>query len=66
LTSFGQRRNAGVAGIDRLVQMIENQEADLVAVGRALLADPAWAAKIRDGRSSELTGFTVESLQVLT
>jgi 2,4-dienoyl-CoA reductase-like NADH-dependent reductase (Old Yellow Enzyme family) len=66
LTSFGQRQNAGVAGIDRLVQMIENQEADLVAVGRALLADPAWAAKIRDGRSSELTGFNVESLQVLT
>jgi 2,4-dienoyl-CoA reductase-like NADH-dependent reductase (Old Yellow Enzyme family) len=66
LTTFGERKNSGIAGIDRLVQMIENKEADLVAVGRALLADPAWAAKIRDGRSGELQGFTVDLLKVLT
>lgn len=66
LTSFGERKNAGTAGIERLVQMIENKEADLAAVGRALLTDPAWVAKVRDGRYNELRGFNVESLKVLT
>jgi 2,4-dienoyl-CoA reductase-like NADH-dependent reductase (Old Yellow Enzyme family) len=66
VTTFSERRNSGAAGIDRLIQMIENKEVDLVAVGRALLGDPAWAAKIRNGRSKELAGFTVEALKVLT
>ena len=46
--------------------MIEAGEVDLVAVGRALLADPVWAAKIRDGRAEELVPFNVEALKVLT
>jgi 2,4-dienoyl-CoA reductase-like NADH-dependent reductase (Old Yellow Enzyme family) len=66
ITTFRERKNSGTAAIDRLVQMIEDQEVDLVAVGRALLGDPAWAAKVRDGRSKELLGFTVEALKVLT
>jgi 2,4-dienoyl-CoA reductase-like NADH-dependent reductase (Old Yellow Enzyme family) len=37
---------------------------DLVAVGRALLSDPAWAAKIRDGR--ELSPFDAATFKVLT
>lgn len=66
ITTFSERKNSGAIGIDRLVQMIEDKEVDLVAVGRALLGDPAWAAKIRDGRSKDLLGFTVEALKVLT
>ncbi len=66
VTTFSDRKDSGAAGIDRLVQMIEDREVDLVAVGRALLGDPAWAAKVRDGRSNELLGFTVEALKVLT
>jgi 2,4-dienoyl-CoA reductase-like NADH-dependent reductase (Old Yellow Enzyme family) len=49
----------------RLIAMLENGEVDLVAVARALLADPAWAAKIRDGRTDELVGFTPESRNTL-
>ncbi|MCX8995710.1 NADH:flavin oxidoreductase [Rhizobiaceae bacterium BDR2-2] len=30
---------------------------DLVGVGRALLADPFWAARVRDGRFSELKDY---------
>jgi 2,4-dienoyl-CoA reductase-like NADH-dependent reductase (Old Yellow Enzyme family) len=30
---------------------------DLVAVGRALLADPAWVEKVRQGRLDELRPF---------
>jgi 2,4-dienoyl-CoA reductase-like NADH-dependent reductase (Old Yellow Enzyme family) len=36
-----------------------------VAVGRALLADSAWALKIREGRASEVRTFTRELLQTL-
>ena len=40
--------------------MIERGEVDLVAVGRALLVDPTWAEKVREGRFSELQAFTPE------
>lgn len=63
-TTFRERKNAGVVNIDRLVEMIAAGEADLVAVGRALLQDPEWVAKIRAGRMP--TPFDVASLKVLT
>ena len=47
-------------------ELLEREEVDLVAVGRALLADPAWAAKIRDGRAAELLPFTPDAMKVLT
>jgi len=52
-------------GIDDLLARLDAGEFDLVAVGRALLADPAWAAKIRDGRAAEITTFTRDLLQTL-
>ena len=51
--------------IDNLLESLERKEFDLVAVGRALLADPAWAQKIKDGRTQELRGFSKEDLVVL-
>ena len=65
-TTFRERKNAGIVGIDRMIEMLEAGEVDLVAVGRALLNDPAWAAKIRDGRMDELSAFNIETLKVLT
>jgi 2,4-dienoyl-CoA reductase-like NADH-dependent reductase (Old Yellow Enzyme family) len=65
MTSFREGKNAGVTGLDRIAEMIARDEVDLVAVGRALLADAAWAAKIRDGRTSELQAFNPESMKVL-
>lgn len=65
-TTFRERKNAGIARIDRLIEMLDAGEVDLVAVGRALLSDPAWAAKIRDGRVDELSAFNIETLKVLT
>ena len=48
---------AGFAGeaseptpIDGLVKRLEADEFDLVAVGRALIVDPDWAVKVREGR----------------
>ncbi|MCY8233084.1 NADH:flavin oxidoreductase [Priestia endophytica] len=53
------------ASIDELVQRLEDEEFDLVAIGRALLNDPAWVTKIRDGKTEELTAFTKEDLKTL-
>lgn len=54
------------AGIDALIRRLENKEFDLVAVGRALLSDPAWANKVRDGRENEIVDFNAEHMKVLT
>lgn len=51
--------------LDDLIKRLDRGEFDLVAVGRALLSDPNWAQKIRDGRDSELKGFSKEDLTVL-
>jgi len=51
--------------VDRLLEMLERGDFDLVAVGRALLADPRWARKVREGRFSELNPFTPDVLKTL-
>jgi 2,4-dienoyl-CoA reductase-like NADH-dependent reductase (Old Yellow Enzyme family) len=56
---------AGIASIDQLIEMMERDEVDLVAVGRALLIDPAWAAKVRDGRMDQLLPYRGDALKVL-
>jgi len=53
------------AHMDRLVEMLARGDFDLVAVGRALLADAAWAKKLREERFAELTQFTPEALKTL-
>ncbi|MNP72426.1 hypothetical protein D3C76_1689820 [compost metagenome] len=52
-------------GMSELMKRFDQQEFDLVAVGRALLGDPAWAAKVREGRLSEIQAFTPEALATL-
>ena len=51
--------------ITQLEQGISNNSFDLVAVGRALLADPQWANKVKTGRLNELTHFDVSALDNL-
>ncbi|MEU6646881.1 NADH:flavin oxidoreductase [Saccharomonospora sp. NPDC046836] len=64
-SSFAPGARAGVTSVERLVDRLQRDEFDLVAVGRALLADPEWAQKILDGRGSELTPFTHDAVQTL-
>jgi 2,4-dienoyl-CoA reductase-like NADH-dependent reductase (Old Yellow Enzyme family) len=52
-------------GIEDLLARLEAGEFDLVAVGRALIADPGWAVKVRQGRAGEITTFTRDLLQTL-
>ncbi|MCW3473496.1 NADH:flavin oxidoreductase [Limobrevibacterium gyesilva] len=51
--------------LDDLVRRFERGDFDLVAVGRALLSDPQWVTKIRDGRSEQLHDFTRAALATL-
>ncbi|MCJ8012891.1 NADH:flavin oxidoreductase [Paenibacillus sp. KQZ6P-2] len=62
---FTEGKGAGKKDIDELLDRLEQNEFDLVAVGRALLADPAWATKIREGRFEDLKPFTPEVLKTL-
>ena len=57
--------SSDATSLDELVRRLDRGDFDLVGVGRALLSDPEWVAKVRDGRTSEFEGFTKEALSVL-
>ncbi|OIJ84888.1 NADH:flavin oxidoreductase [Streptomyces colonosanans] len=57
---------AAVKGIDNLLDRMESEEFDMVAVGRALLQDPQWAAKVLQGRFDELKPYDAAALQTLS
>lgn len=60
-----QGQTAHSAGLDALLERLDKGEFDLVAVGRALLSDPAWADKVRTGRENEIVTFSPEHLAAL-
>lgn len=49
-----------------LVRRLDRGEFDMVAVGRALLANSDWTEKVREGRYSDLRDYKAEHRQVLT
>jgi 2,4-dienoyl-CoA reductase-like NADH-dependent reductase (Old Yellow Enzyme family) len=51
--------------IDGLLDRMSHGEFDLVAVGRALLADPEWIVKIREGRTDALKPYDPSLKKVL-
>ena len=55
-------REAEPANLDALVQRLDADEFDLVAVGRAMIANPDWANKVRDGDMDALRPFEKEQL----
>ncbi len=52
-------------GVERLIAMLERGDFDLVAVGRALIADPDWIARMRAGGHGALTPYSVGMLAEL-
>jgi len=64
ITAFRQA-TAEVSGIERLIEMMERGDFDLIAVGRALIVNPDWANKVRAGKLSELTPYDPKSLETL-
>ncbi|MFI6491366.1 NADH:flavin oxidoreductase [Streptomyces sp. NPDC050564] len=61
-----QGEGSSVRGIDDLLDRLERDEFDLVAVGRALLQDPEWAAKVLDGRFADLAAYDAAALKTLS
>ncbi|MGW2691067.1 NADH:flavin oxidoreductase [Streptomyces sp. NPDC001296] len=60
-----QGDGAPVKAIDNLLDRLEAEEFDMVAVGRALLQDPEWAAKVLAGRFDELESYDAAAVQTL-
>jgi len=52
--------------LEELLRRFDRGDFDLVAVGRALLADAEWTRKIREGHLAELIGFNKEALATLS
>ncbi|MHC2109188.1 NADH:flavin oxidoreductase [Methylobacterium sp. CM6246] len=52
--------------LDELIRRLTRGDFDLVAVGRAMLSDPHWVSKIREGRHEQLKDFTREALATLS
>lgn len=63
-TAFSGEKS-GTSGLDPLVERMERGEFDLIAVGRAMLSDPHWVTKVREGRLDELEAFDPASLRQL-
>ncbi|WP_293678355.1 NADH:flavin oxidoreductase [uncultured Phenylobacterium sp.] len=53
------------ASLDELHRRLDRGEFDLVAVGRALLQDPQWVVKIREGRHDELSAYDLKAMATL-
>lgn len=56
---------AAPASLENLLERLNKEEFDLVAVGRALLVDPDWAVKVREGREQDILPFSRDALTSL-
>jgi 2,4-dienoyl-CoA reductase-like NADH-dependent reductase (Old Yellow Enzyme family) len=56
---------ASPANIDKVIRDILNSKYDMVAVGRALLADHEWVIKMKEGRVKDVIPYTQEALYKL-
>ncbi|MFC8435143.1 NADH:flavin oxidoreductase [Streptomyces sp. NPDC057253] len=59
-------KGAEFRGLDDLLDRLEADEFDLVAVGRSLLQDPEWAVKVLAGRFDEIKPFDPAALATLS
>jgi 2,4-dienoyl-CoA reductase-like NADH-dependent reductase (Old Yellow Enzyme family) len=51
--------------VDTVARLIANGEFDMIAVGRAMIANPDWANLVREGRQGDLRPFSRELLASL-
>ncbi|PVX29763.1 NADH:flavin oxidoreductase [Sphingomonas pokkalii] len=51
--------------LDKLVERMERDEFDLIAVGRALISNPDWVHKVQAGAGEALKGFSPAALAEL-
>ena len=60
------KESSETRAIDDLLARLDSGEFDLVAVGRALLQDPQWPNKVREGQVEALHSFDGEALATLS
>jgi 2,4-dienoyl-CoA reductase-like NADH-dependent reductase (Old Yellow Enzyme family) len=65
VTDLGEPTDA-TTDFSLVARRLTEGEFDLVAVGRALLVDPAWARKVKEGRLDELMPFSPDALEYLS
>ena len=58
-------KGAGLADLDQLNMRLARDEFDLVAVGRAMIANPDWANKVQNNLNDQLLGFDKSMLMSL-
>ena len=58
-------KEAEPASLDELLRRMDAQEFDLVAVGRALIANPEWANQVKAGETARLQAYRTEMLGAL-
>jgi 2,4-dienoyl-CoA reductase-like NADH-dependent reductase (Old Yellow Enzyme family) len=66
MTSFGTDDAAASTGIDGLLDCMERNEFDMIAVGRGMIANPDWARRVQAGELEQLTPFARTMLSTLT
>jgi 2,4-dienoyl-CoA reductase-like NADH-dependent reductase (Old Yellow Enzyme family) len=64
IAAFGGEASSP-ASLDELLRRHARGDFDLVAVGRALISDPEWVRKVREGRKDELRDFSRAALAEL-
>ena len=63
--SFATPETAAVTGIDELLDRLDRDEFDLVAIGRSLIVNPSWPAVVQRGAIAELLPFQRDVLAQL-
>lgn len=63
--TYLEGKGAGIGDVEGVADRLAQGEFDLVAVGRALIADPAWPAKVRAGHTAQLVPFDAHMLTTL-
>jgi len=58
-------KDFSIRNIDDLVERMEAEEFDLIAVGRALLQDPYWVVKVKSAQWSEIQPYSKAAVDVL-
>jgi len=64
IAAFGGE-SSQATGIDNLVERMEREEFDLIAVGRALISDADWVNKVKARDFADLEGFNPAALAEL-
>ena len=64
-STFRSSETAAATGIDELLERLEREEFDLVAIGRSLIVNPTWPQIIQRGAIDELLPYQRDVLAQL-